>query len=255
MDGLSTFEEQENTNDEENYGNEEAGRTAITEQPAADARDAARDTEHPADEQGGGVQSGEEQATSGDKKDNGGGKELRPYTDQFRRVQEENNQLYREGLPGGQSGERDVRKRPHARWLLAMALGMQIDAQCGGAGYAFRTCVDKHGANFNIIEDFHPQLFHDIFEIVRNNLGNGELVDLHDSYEDCRCFITEDGLSGFAIEPSGNLVSVYNANPSVKFLSAIRDYITEQGATHLDCYSSDKQPLDMMYEHIFSGGP
>lgn len=255
MDGLSTFEEQENTNDEENYGNEEAGRTADAEQPAADSRDTDRDPEQPADERGGGIQGREAQATSNGNNDTGGRKELRPYTDQFRRVQEENNRIYREGLPGGQSGERDVRKRPHARWLLALALGMQIDAQCRGAGYSFRTCVDKHGANFNIIEDFHPQLFHDIFEIVRNNLGNGELVDLHDNYDNCRCFITEDGLSGFAIEPTGNLVSAYNANPSVKFLSAIRDYITEQGATHLDCYASKNQRLDMMYEHIFSGGP
>lgn len=56
-------------------------------------------------------------------------------------------------------------------------------------------------------------------------MSNGELVDLHDDYSNCKCFISDDGLCGFAIEEDGNLVSVFSLNPSTKrgFLYAINE--------------------------------
>lgn len=93
-------------------------------------------------------------------------------------------------------------------------------------------------------------LFHDIFETNRAYLPNGELVDLHDNYDNCKCFLSDDGLCGFAIEPDGNLVSVFSLNPSTKkgFLYAIKDFVKEQGATHLDAYASKNQNLETIYK-------
>jgi len=90
-------------------------------------------------------------------------------------------------------------------------------------------------------------VFHDIFEVVRDYLPNGELVDLHDNYDDCICYISEDGLQGFAIEKGGNLVSVFNLSDKRGFLDTIRDYVLQQGATHLDAYASKNQNLQEIY--------
>ncbi|MGM9794890.1 MAG: hypothetical protein ACI3ZZ_01535 [Candidatus Aphodosoma sp.] len=48
------------------------------------------------------------------------------------------------------------------------------------------------------IGEVEPSLFHDIFEINRNFLENGALVDLHNDYSECKCFISDDGLCGFS---------------------------------------------------------
>ena len=97
--------------------------------------------------------------------------------------------------------------------------------------------------------------FHDIFEISRCFLENGELVDLHDikstadtiGYEDMTNYITDDGMSGFAITKDGDLVSVYNLGTKRGFLSAIAPVVKERART-LDCYMSPNQPLHKFYE-------
>lgn len=96
-------------------------------------------------------------------------------------------------------------------------------------------------------------LFHDVFQTVRQYLPNGELVDLHDNYDNCKCFLSEDGLQGFAIEEDGNLISVFSLNSAELqekkgFLYAIKDFIREQGATHLDAYASPQQNLEEIYK-------
>ena len=72
-----------------------------------------------------------------------------------------------------------------------------------GTGYNSRvnlTHTTKKGKiNTFIIGEVNPKLFHDIFEVNKRYLPNGELVDLHDDYSDCKCFISDDGLCGFAI--------------------------------------------------------
>ncbi|MCR4821169.1 MAG: hypothetical protein K5838_08620 [Elusimicrobiales bacterium] len=57
-------------------------------------------------------------------------------------------------------------------------------------------------------------------------------------------------MAGFAIEPDGNLVSVFSLNPTDKkgFLHAIKSFIKEQGANKLDCFISKAQPLKIIYE-------
>lgn len=96
----------------------------------------------------------------------------------------------------------------------------------------------------------NASLFHDIFQINRQYLPNGELVDLHEDYSNAKCFISDDGLCGFAIEDDGNLISVFSLNGKDKrgFLYSISDFIREQGATHLDAYASKNQDLEAIYE-------
>lgn len=169
-------------------------------------------------------------------------------TDEFRRVQEASRKLSQEQISRMRERLSEDDKR-----RLGGLLGRQLDTARDGGRYNLRsslTYTKKNGkvSTFNI-GDVDPQLFHDIFEIVRTYLKNGELVDLHDDYSDAKCFITSDGLVGFAIEPDGNLVSVFSLNPKENggFLYAIKDMVREEGATHLDVYASDKQPLQEIY--------
>ena len=88
--------------------------------------------------------------------------------------------------------------------------------------------------------------------VCLNEARYGELVDLHEDYSNAKCYLTDDGMCGFAVEEGGNLVSVFNLNPNNKkeqqgFLYAIRDFAREQGATHLDAYASNKQNLEAIY--------
>lgn len=100
-------------------------------------------------------------------------------------------------------------------------------------------------------ENIDGDLFHDCFEIARTYLLNGELVDLHDNYNDSTCYLSDDGLSGFAITKNGDLVSVFNLDKAKKgFLSAISTIVKERAKT-LDCYVSPQQDLQGMYERFF----
>lgn len=171
-------------------------------------------------------------------------------TDEFRRVQEASRKLSQEQISRMRERLSDEDKR-----RLGGLLGRQLDTARNGGWYSHRSSLaytnerKKLNSKFDI-GDVNPKLFHDIFEILRTYLHNGELVDIHDDYSDAKCFITSDGLAGFAIEPDGNLVSVFSLNPKENggFLYAIKDMVREEGATHLDAYNSKNQPLEMIYE-------
>ena len=166
-------------------------------------------------------------------------------TDEFRRVQE----AVRKGSQGQRKsiydGDLSTDQRQHLADVLKRQLG-SINSFIHGSS---RTVSNqKHGTSFNIHSEVSPKLFHDIFEIVRYYTKNAELVDLHDDYSKAKCYLTEDGTAGFAVEPNGNLVSVFNLGTSKGFLGAIKDLVREAGATHLDAYASNKQNLELMYE-------
>ena len=168
------------------------------------------------------------------------------YTDEFRRIQEESRSLlpeevseYHRGRLQGRSG--DSFKRSLGRVYEGL-LSRGTSSSLGSWSLRGKDNQFK-------IRRVNGSLFHDIFEINRNYLENGELVDLHDDYSTCKCYLSDDGLCGFAIEPDGNLVSVFSLNPSNKkgFLYAIKDFIREEGATHLDAYASKNQNLEEIY--------
>lgn len=104
--------------------------------------------------------------------------------------------------------------------------------------------------NFKIYDGIDGTLFHDCFEIARTYLKNGELVELHDNYDDCTCYLSDDGLSGFAITKNGDLISVFNLSNEKGFLRAIAPTVVKRAKT-LDCYVSPKQNLQGMYSAKF----
>lgn len=128
-----------------------------------------------------------------------------------------------------------------------MVLGRWITC-CGyGDNYAARVLENKvRGRQFEILPNIDGKLFHDVFEVVRTYLRSGDAVDLHRDYSECRCYLSRDGLSGFAIEPDGNLVSVFSLKKG--FLPTCGEYIVEQGATKLDCFQSKMQDLPSYYK-------
>ena len=168
-------------------------------------------------------------------------------TDEFRRVQEAVRGSGKEASRGRSVFEGNL--TPDQRQRLANVLGRQLGSIDSFIHGSSRDVVNQmHGTSFNIHSEVNPTLFHDIFEVTRYYTKNGELVDLHDDYSDCKCYLSEDGTAGFAIEPDGTLVSVFNLGIRKGFLGAIKDLVREEGATHLDAYASSKQNLEQMYE-------
>lgn len=166
-------------------------------------------------------------------------------TDEFRRVQE----AVRKGSQGQQKSIYDGDLSTDQRQRLANVLRGQLGSIDSFIHGSSRTVTNQRkGTSFNIHSEVDPKLFHDMFEVVRYYTQNGELVDLHDDYSDAKCFLTEDGTAGFAIEPDGNLVSVFNLGTTKGFLSAIMDLARTEGANHLDAYVSSKENLQRIYE-------
>lgn len=173
-------------------------------------------------------------------------------TDEFRRVQEGSHKFSEKGVSSFQLRERELNDKDKER--IGGILGGLLGANSNGSWHGVQSHL-THTNKDNSVGTFNlgrvdGKLFHDIFEMVRIYLPNGELVDLHDNYSNAKCFITEDGLCGFAIEPDGNLISVFSLSPSTNkgFLYAIKDMVKEEGATHLDAYMSAKRPLQAIYK-------
>ena len=166
-------------------------------------------------------------------------------TDEFRRVQG----AVRKGSQGQRKSIYDGDLSTDQRQRLANVLRGQLGSIDSFIHGSSRTVINQRkGTSFNIHSEVNPKLFHDMFEVVRYYTQNGELVDLHDDYSDAKCFLTEDGTAGFAIEPDGNLVSVFNLGTTKGFLSAIKDLARTEGANHLDTYVSSKENLQRIYE-------
>lgn len=182
---------------------------------------------------------------SKNKKSKENGTEEYKATDEFRRVQE----AVRKGSQGQRKSIYDGDLSTDQRQRLANVLRGQLGSIDSFIHGSSRTVTNQRkGTSFNIHSEVNPKLFHDMFEVVRYYTQNGELVDLHDGYSDAKCFLTEDGTAGFAIEPDGNLVSVFNLGTTKGFLSAIKDLARAEGANHLDTYVSSKENLQRIYE-------
>lgn len=178
-------------------------------------------------------------------------------TNEFRKLQEESARMSGAELQGYHRGDRALDESLRDR--LSRVLTEQVGAVCGGSGDDSRLLkLGKDGNSYEIYEDVNGELFHDAFEISRQFLLNGELVDLHTvettkdgiGYNDCYNYLSKDGLSGFSITPTGDLISVFNASGKKGFLRAISDVVKSKAKT-LDCYASPNQNLMAMYEKVF----
>ena len=177
-------------------------------------------------------------------------------TDEFRSLQAESKRMSAEEwnyyIRGGEN--ETVRRR------VSTILKRQMDSfRSSGGSHNGVLKLNGKGNQFNIYEGVSPSLFHDIFEVTRKYLKNGELVDLHDvktteehgvGYAECYNYLSEDGLSGFSITPDGDLISVFNASEKGGFLRAISDIVKTKAKT-LDCYASPSQNLMEMYQKTF----
>lgn len=176
---------------------------------------------------------------------------------EFRRIQEEARTEF---------ARRDKEQKIYARndeglrRRLAGILSRRLDDSRFNSGYdlAFHLRNEKYNTEFTVYSNVDGETFRDVFEIARAYTENGELVDLHGvdttddgiGYNDCKNYITDDGLSGFSITPDGDLISVFNANSKRGFLEAISKIVKKEAKT-LDCYKSPNQDLMEMYERKF----
>jgi hypothetical protein len=172
------------------------------------------------------------------------------YTDEFRQLQRKSEKLSEAAVrryhndPNAELSDQDRRR-------IGGIYERLLDSGKYGAGNDvwINLKSKKYDTKFRFAQ-VNPTLFHDVFAINRQYLRNGELVDLHDDYAGDQCFLSDDGLCGFAIEPDGNLISVFSINPSDKkgFLYAIADFAKSRGATHLDAFASPYQNLEDIYQ-------
>lgn len=170
--------------------------------------------------------------------------------DDFGRIQEESRRLAR-GTPWEQ---RSLAMDEDLRGRLSGVLGERIRSEHGDRGDVSRilNLSDGKGNEFNVLGHVDEKTFHDVFEVAGNYTNNGELVDLHDDYSGHDCYLSDNGLQGFAISESGDLVSVFNSEAKYKrgFLKSIAPVVKDKAAT-LDCYVSDRQNLQAIYSKVF----
>lgn len=165
-------------------------------------------------------------------------------SDEFRKLQEECRKLSEEVSFSERSKSLDDSIYGRIERVLSRQIGLYNSRNSNS------TRLLKNTNNFEIYENIDGDLFHDCFEIARTYLLNGELVDLHDNYNDSTCYLSKDGLSGFAITQNGDLISVFNLSKEKGFLRAIAPVIKSKAKT-LDCFISSKQNLQGMYEAKF----
>jgi len=104
--------------------------------------------------------------------------------DDFRRIQEESRKMSERELQAYRKADKVLDGT--LRRELSRIYGNEINASRSRRGNGNEPVVSTE--SFTIYKDIDASLFHDIFEINRNYLENGELVDLH-SVE-----TTEDGI-------------------------------------------------------------
>ena len=183
--------------------------------------------------------------------------------DDFSRLQEASQAmpdseraLYRTGR---KSLDEDDLGRAFSKWSkrrrgrIVDVLRKRVNASNGGSNLSgVKTLSTRKEGKVLEYFDFgrtDGQTFRDVFEVVRNYLPNGELADLHDNYgDDVKCYLSEDGLCGFAVEADGNLVSVFSLRPGS--LKAMKNSILAAGATHLDAYASKNQDLADIFSDV-----
>lgn len=109
---------------------------------------------------------------------------------------------------------------------------------------------NKTGNKFKVYDNIDGKTFKETFEINKNYFTNGELIDNHntESYNDTNNYLSDDGLSGFAVTKDGNIISVFNFSEKDGWLNSIPDNIVENAKT-LDCYiTSNKENSEIKQE-------
>ena len=175
------------------------------------------------------------------------------FDQRFRDVQKACREMSQRDALAFRSGSASLDERVRAGLQVLFRRRVRTGSSSNRYGNEFNL-TSRDGNKFKVVI-VDATTFHDIFGICRCFLKNGELVDLHgikttaDSigYEDMTNYITDDGMSGFAITKDGDIVSVYNLGTQRGFLSAIAPVVKERTSTRY-CFMSRNQTLQKFYE-------
>lgn len=146
---------------------------------------------------------------------------------EFRELQRASKALNDKELQLYRSGSKTLDKTLRTRFSAIFQREVEHSVSDNGDNAS----ILKNTADFKIYKGINGDLFYDIFKINKNYLKNGELVTLHEKYfyKDTINYLSNDGLSGFAITKKGDLVSVFNLNDKRGFLRAISNEIKANG--------------------------
>lgn len=155
---------------------------------------------------------------------------------EFRELQETSRNLLKE-LETSTKTSRELDEKLRERYTKSIQKQLEADRNSNPNVVKYAVKNEKKGTTFEMNSNVTPKLFHDAFETIKPYTAQNELVDLHDDYAGDNCYLSEDGLQGFAITEDGNLISVFNADPNKRgYVEAIKKLILDSGANHLDCY-------------------
>lgn len=155
---------------------------------------------------------------------------------EFRRIQESSKNLLSE-FESGDTTYRQLDEGLRRRYSECIRRQLEANVNRNADVYESNLTSIKKRTSFNIYSNVDGDLFHNAFETIKPYVKQNELVDLHENYSNAKCYLSKDGLQGFAIEENGNLVSVFNADINKRgYIDAVKDFVKENGATHLDCY-------------------
>lgn len=89
--------------------------------------------------------------------------------------------------------------------------------------------------------------FHRKLEVSRQENKFGCCVDNHppEELEKMKMFMSDDGLSGVAVERDGNICCAFSSNHRVRMVDTLLDTAKKNGGTKMDCYG---KKLVNMYE-------
>ena len=102
--------------------------------------------------------------------------------------------------------------------------------------------------------EVEPSLFSKVFAQNRKYLYHGDYTSPADvnGYANCKCFLTNNGLAGFAVSNDGWLTSLFSNLNCKGFLQSVKKVIN-QYATKLECFctvNSSESKLIKLYEDI-----
>ena len=168
-------------------------------------------------------------------------------TDEFRKLQEESRGLSPEEITAFHNDNKQIDEGLRNRF--SEVFGGELESRSSRLRYGSRILNNpKTNQNVKFYSNVDANTFHDIFDIVHKYLPKGDAVDVHkvSDYQNNKNYLSSNGMSGFSITPSGDLISVFSLGQN-GFLRTIQPIIKQEAKT-LDCFDSSVQHLPEMYQ-------
>lgn len=106
----------------------------------------------------------------------------------------------------------------------------------------------KQAINAKVYKKVDYREFHKTISKLKQESKHPDMVDLDkiDHYKECKCFLSDDKHSVFAIQKDGNLTAVMSKVGSGQGLAIVLTAI-KHGANKLDCYDMEVKSLCDLY--------